>query len=120
MAECDICGQKANVSKSRIDGVLFNVCYACSAMGTPVQTPKTKKIVPMNMTSSSEEMIVPEYAELIKKARQAKSLKQEDVALKLNEKLSEISAIESGKRVPDLKLAKKLEKFFGIKLIEVS
>ena len=118
--DCELCGQKGKTSKVRIEGVLFNACDACSAMGKPVQEhlQKPKKIVPMQ--SYAEELIVPNYSELIRKARQNMKIKQEEVALKLNEKLSEYAAVEGGKRVPDLKLAKKLEKFFGIKLIEES
>ena len=118
MADCEICGRNSKVSKIRINGVLLNACGACSAMGKPIEEhlQRPKKIMPVQ--SYAEELVVQNYAEIIRKARQKMNIKQEEAALKLKEKLSEYSAVEGGKRVPDLKLAKKLEKFFGIRLVE--
>jgi putative transcription factor len=47
-------------------------------------------------------------------------IKQEDAAKKLSEKVSILHNLETGRREPSIPLARKLENFYGIKLIEVS
>jgi uncharacterized protein (TIGR00270 family) len=46
-------------------------------------------------------------------------MRQEEFAMKINEKDSIIHKIEIGHFKPSLKLARKIEKFLGIKLIEI-
>lgn len=120
MAECEICGQKASLSRASIDNGIFNVCCDCAKLGKIIEQPVVKetKVIEAASKSQPEEFVVPDFSSKISCARQNRGLKQEDLAKSLNEKLSVISAIESGKRAPDLKLAKKLETFFGINLIE--
>ena len=120
MPECELCGKKGNLVKARIDGILLNVCRECARSGQIIEETKPVKIkIAHQKLVEPEEIVVPDYAEKIRLARQRAGLKQEDVAKSLNEKLSVISAVESGKRTPDLKLAKKFEKFFKINLIEI-
>ena len=64
------------------------------------------------------QVVVSNYGSLIKNAREKMGLKQEELAKKLNEKESIIQKIETANFKPGMKLAKKLERFFGIKLIE--
>ena len=64
------------------------------------------------------ELIVENYADIIKKKRESMRLSQKDFASKLNEKESTVHHIETGRLEPSLALAKKLEKMLGIKIIE--
>ena len=64
------------------------------------------------------QIITPDYSELIKKKREKLGLKQEELAKKIAEKESIIHKIESGQFEPSVELARKLEKFLNIKLIE--
>ncbi|MFH0869112.1 MAG: helix-turn-helix domain-containing protein, partial [archaeon] len=66
----------------------------------------------------AEEIVVEDFGKLIAHARQKAGLKQDELALKINEKLPVVQAAESGRRL-DIMLARKLAKFFGIKLVEV-
>lgn len=119
--DCELCGKKSDLVKARIDSVLLNVCSECAKSGKIIETPKPRVIVPAQQARiEPEEIVVPDFAQKIRQARQSKGLKQEELAKLLNERLSVVSAVESGRRTPDLKLAKKLEKFFGISLIEVA
>ncbi|MEM3653947.1 MAG: multiprotein-bridging factor 1 family protein, partial [Candidatus Bathyarchaeia archaeon] len=61
--------------------------------------------------------IVEDCARKIKNAREKAKIKQEELAKRINEKLSVIQKIEAGKMVPDLRLARILEHFLKIKLI---
>jgi putative transcription factor len=119
MVDCEICGQNEATSRAKIDGVILSVCADCSKTGKIVEEPKAQqRTVPLSSKPRAEELVVSDFAKIISQARQGLGLKQEEFANKINEKLSTIGALESGKREPDLKLAKKLERFFGIKLIE--
>lgn len=64
------------------------------------------------------ELIVDNYASLVKEKREFMGLTQKDFAAKINEKESLVHKIEVGAFEPSLSLAKKLEKMLGIKLVE--
>ena len=121
MGECEICGKNcADLIYVNIEGTIFQVCPACSSLGEKITTrkPLTSKRATFSRSQDSGEVLVANYSALISVARQKKGLKQEELANKLGEKLSEIKAIESGKRIPPIPLAKKLEKMLEIKIIE--
>ena len=65
------------------------------------------------------EIIKDGYGLMIKKTRERLGLKQEELAQKIAEKESIIHKLESGKIRPSMKLAKKLERFLEIKLVEM-
>ncbi|MBD3262981.1 TIGR00270 family protein [Candidatus Woesearchaeota archaeon] len=121
MAECELCGRKIKSGiETSFNGVLLEVCPVCAKSGKKVAKPKPTPMPRFRQPKvQTEEFVVSDYAQKIRCARQQKQIKQDKVAEILNEKSSVISAIESGKRKPNLKLAKKLERFFDISLIEV-
>ena len=65
----------------------------------------------------TEQDIVMNYGEKVRKAREEKDLTQEEVGKKINEKASVIHRIESEHMEPSISLAKKLGKELGIKLV---
>ena len=109
----------------RIESTILNVCKSCAAYGEVLQQVKTEvkkeiKKEPIQKPAEPEiiEELVEGYAEKIKSKREKLGLKQEDLAKKINEKESIIQKIESGHFTPPINLAKKLERFLGIKIIE--
>ena len=54
----------------------------------------------------------------VRNAREAKDWSREELGKKINERVSVITRIETGKMTPDTKLTKKLEKTLNIKLLE--
>ena len=58
------------------------------------------------------------FGEKIRLARQKRGLLIKELAQQIFEKESFLHKIEQGKHAPDERLARKLEKFLGIKLIE--
>ena len=62
--------------------------------------------------------IVEDYAVRIRNARNQHNLNQDQFAQKLNEKPSLLRRIEAGKAKPNIKLAKKIEQVYNIKLIQ--
>ena len=114
---CEICGERKAVTTIEIDGVELRVCSNCAKLGRKV--PRKEKVsMPRKRITEKEELdIMPDFAEKIRRAREKMGLSREELAKKINEKESLIEKIESGKRLPDLKLARKLEKFLGIRIV---
>ncbi len=123
MGNCEICGKRFdNLEKAIVEGVLINVCHDCSKFGKVITIKKPliepERIISVQRKEETED-IVDNYAELIKQAREKKGLKQEELAMNIAEKESIIHKIETGSLKPSFKLARKLEQFLGIKLIEL-
>ncbi len=126
---CDLCGKvDEKLFRTLIENVELNVCSDCSKFGKVIASvhrpgPKEqhmKFVQQINPQEKEEriELFVENYADLIKKKRESMGLSQKDFALKINEKESTIHKIETGIFHPNIALAKRLEKFLGIKLIE--
>ena len=62
--------------------------------------------------------LVEDFGEIVRTARVKMGLTQEDLAKQLNEKLTVIKKIESGEFRPPLSLARKLERFLKVRLLE--
>lgn len=129
MSNCDICGKDAELYNALIEGTEMNVCMECGKFGKiikkirePREEPKKiKKELPELKEMSDKEIvqvIVSDYAQRIKNKREELGLKQEDFAKKISEKESVIHHIESGKFEPNINLARKIEKFLKIKLVQ--
>lgn len=126
--QCEMCGKKEEeLYKTIVEGVKLAVCQKCASFGkiisriiTEEEKPKTNTQRQPIIREEKElvETIVENYAEKIKKKREDIGLKQEELAQKIAEKESIIHKIENGKIVPQIKLARKLEKFLGIRLVE--
>lgn len=120
MAQCDICGSNAALSKAVVEGVLLSVCGKCSGFGNVVEVgfpPLTKRKVDITLPLVEEE-IVSDYAARIKNARERDNITQEFLARALSEKENVLQKIEAGHTEPSIALARKIENFFKIILIE--
>ncbi len=115
----------------------MRVCQGCLRFGKPVVVPEaggqapgpaarmqqglrqrqqrmTERRVPME----SDEVLVADFGDRVRRARQAKRLKVQDVARAINEKASLLHNIESGSFHPDPIVTAKLERSLGIRLRE--
>ncbi len=126
---CDMCGVESQLFKALIEGGELNVCKACAKYGKILhkirQEPKRpKKQVKLSIEQVEKPdkqivlVVVNDYSKRVKKKREHMGLKQEDLAKRINERESIIHKIESGRFKPSMKLARKLEKFLRITLIE--
>lgn len=121
---CEICGKKivGKPTKTKIESSIMLTCTECAKFGKiQREPPKAKKRRPIKRAPrfrEPSEEVIEDYNILIRTAREEKGWSREELAEKLYEKASVISRIESGKMIPDIKLAKKLERTLGIKLIE--
>ncbi|MBI2659371.1 TIGR00270 family protein [Candidatus Woesearchaeota archaeon] len=124
---CDLCGKTAeSLAKAIIEGVQLDVCADCAKFGKVIATVKRpsakeqhKQYIKQQQAKGEKiELLVEDYAEIIKKKRESMGLTQKDFAGRINEKEIVIRKIETGILNPPLPLVKKLEKFLGISLIE--
>ncbi len=134
--ECPLCGGLIWKSvKVVIEGVKMSVCQSCSqgvevvrekkvkrtylAQKPPIRPQYSQKSKKATLLEPTEEL-VPDFNTRIRKKRSQLRLTQEEFSQKLNEKPSLIRRIETGKARPTIKLAKKIESVYGIKLLEKS
>ena len=135
--ECEICGKPVpehNPIRAKIEGSVMVVCKECSKLGTIQKAPPKPKFRQQpkgkkqnanrnrnrNYSRNDEptEELIENFAGEIRKARESKKWSREDLGKKINERVSVITRIETGKMTPDNKLTKKLEKALNIKLLE--
>jgi len=120
MALCDMCGKDTRLLRTEIESSELNVCKDCSKYGKILGARRNR--VPGRFAKVQREeknfLIVDNYDQLIKNAREKLGLKQEDVAKKIAERESVIHTFESKHRKPSMNVARKLEKFLHIKLVE--
>ncbi|MBC8501427.1 MAG: TIGR00270 family protein [DPANN group archaeon] len=121
---CDMCGTESELFKCEIEETYLNVCKKCSKHGEVIQKiehlePEIEEISQKPIERSEViQIITQNYPKLIKNKREQIGLKQKELAKKIAEKESVIHKLESGHMEPDIQLARKLEKFLNIKLVE--
>ncbi|TFF88830.1 MAG: TIGR00270 family protein [Promethearchaeota archaeon] len=137
---CPICGGViwGGGEKVMLEGAKIRVCQSCAQHGkrivsrpkksrrqyssrsrtkTSTQASQSKpKYTPK--TPSQDVVVVSNYADKIRNARNTKNLTQEKFAQQIQEKESLLRRIEAGKARPTIKLARKLEKALDISLLE--
>ncbi len=142
MPECEMCGTRTTkLTKVRIESAVLLVCDSCVKYGIPVERkretvksiilppppiassrPQVAKKPPVKRSVSDKDMentmLVDDYGELIKNAREKIGWTQDDLAKKIMERKNVLSSIERNALMPDLRTARKLEKTLGIRLIE--
>ena len=115
-----MCGSKTDsTTKVKIEGAVLKACDSCKDLGTEVKTSSNKKKRKKKSSSSrkrSEKVLVPDYGEKVKDAREDEQLSIKEVADDLNEKESLLKKIESEDLKPDKSLAGKLADRFNITL----
>lgn len=133
--ECPICGSViwGKGQKVLLEGAKITVCQVCAKHGEKIKSPhppsktnrsgefrqkKPQQGSSSKATGLNEVELVSDYAKKIRNARNAHNLTQEQFAQKINEKPSLLRRIEAGKAEPTVKLAKKLERVYKIKLLK--
>lgn len=124
MSFCELCGRTATEKNMIIvDGTVFNVCIACSKHGkqyVPAQVPTKKKHLVVQHQKkiglADVTMLAPDFARVIREARMKMGLTHEELGMKMNEKAQLLRKFETGALKPDELIAKKLERYLGVKL----
>jgi putative transcription factor len=131
--QCEVCGRQTFGTPVRaiIEGANMTVCNECAKLGSGYWEPKpqhrakkwtkrqpfvpAKRRKPIPSVTETFELI-DDFGPRVRQARRELELSHEDLGRKIREKVSVIRKIESGKMVPDLVLAEKLEHALKIKL----
>ena len=114
--ECELCGKNTKPVKARIEGTVISVCEDCANMGQRIYESKPVPIKGRPKITIQESSINPDFAEIVKNARESKNLKREELARKISERVSVIERIEHGNRPTD-STARKLEKALNVKIL---
>lgn len=118
---CEVCGKEAKLIRAEIEGAELWVCSKCASLGKPLYEPQQRKKVSIKREYFKVEepfVLVENYGEVIRKAREKKGLTREELAKKLFEKESVLQRIEANELEPSDALTLKLEKLLGIRLRE--
>jgi len=133
--QCEVCGHRIEGKPYRaiIEGAKMTVCEECAKLGSvsweapPVQRTVKKKVkptlrIPLKRTQPELEPtqtleLIGDFSLHVRKAREKLGLSHEDLGKNIGEKVSVLRKIESGKMVPDHRLANKLEHELKINLL---
>lgn len=118
MKTCELCGKSTDkLYKVYIEGTILNVCVDCLKYGKTVD--ENGNIIKENKLEIKEivgEVVDENYNKILIKYREEHKLKQDDMAKLLGIKESLYKSIENKKIIPDINLAKKIEKTLEIKI----
>ena len=118
---CEMCGRDNELIVSLVEGTELNVCPNCARFGKLIRKTKPEILKKERIIAAEKEIIeviVPDYASKIRNKREGLGLKQKELAEKIAEKEALVHKLETGIVEPSIKIAKKLEKFLKIKLVE--
>ncbi len=118
--ECEICGKKEAVCFVYLEGAKMNSCSQCARGGKVLHYFESgEESVPIiSQKTRSEEEIAEGYGKIIKDARTRLGLAIADLGLKIAEKANYLEHVEKEDMLPSIQLARKLEKFLKVRLVE--
>jgi len=122
MEGCEVCGKGSDdLFLVDIEGAQMTVCKACAKGKTVLQefTDREEPQIQQRAVQSKSDVseVVENYGKIIREARDRLSLPSKALAERINEKESTLVRVEKGEALPDDRLARKLEKALGIRLI---
>ena len=117
---CELCGKKVNLVRASVEGSVLTVCAPCGKYGRILKrAPVEQKVQQRAKRPEVVEIVVQNYSQIIRKARERKGMTQKEFANVLTEKESIIQKMETDGFSPSIILARKLEKMLKISLVEL-
>ena len=127
MPLCEMCGtEQERLRAVSVEGTRLMLCDRCSRFGEEIR-PATIRRVPRPRSSGTapgRSPVQPEYdlasdfPDRLRRAREAHGWKREELARRINEKLSVLEKLEKGKMRPPDALVAKLERTLEVRLRE--
>lgn len=137
---CEMCGKEmASLLPVRIEGTVLSVCRDCARFGDGVKaggkqgtTTSEPSVIQARLDNREKRMksrdvyetgevsleLSEDFSKMIKDAREKMGWKQDELAAKMNERVSIVHKLESGTMHPDDALIKKVERTLDIKIME--
>ncbi|MEK6936981.1 MAG: helix-turn-helix domain-containing protein [Nanoarchaeota archaeon] len=119
---CDLCGYSGELFNAQIEGSMMSVCRNCLKFGVLIEKKRdfnVEKAAKIKFIKEEPVVLLKEdYNLIVKELREKQNFTQEDLAKKLNEKLSLIHKIENKDIRPNDEVVKKFENFFKVKLTQ--
>jgi len=134
---CEMCGKDVTfLRKVTIEGVALEVCSECAKFGVEAKKEAPKEVGPKPIIAQrleqrekrgrprdvlekgEKEDLVEDFGALIRTAREHAGMTQKELAMKINERVTILSKIESNQMRPDEKVISKLQRELGIVLKE--
>ncbi len=120
--ECEVCGKRIVGKRYKIvvEGSELTVCEKCKDLGVEAKQVKVvvKKKKKVSRPIVEDYEIVENFHEIIRREREKRGWTQEDLAKKVQEKVTLIRKIEKGEIAPEKDVIEKLERVLGVKLME--
>ncbi|MDY6761679.1 MAG: multiprotein-bridging factor 1 family protein [Candidatus Nanohaloarchaea archaeon] len=118
MATCEMCGEAADLKRTRVEDATLDLCEDCREVGEVVDTPSSGSATASTSSrpSTPDEDVLPGYGNRVKQAREARDLSVQALAEELKEKTSVVRRVESEKLTPDRGLAGKFERALDIEI----
>jgi putative transcription factor len=109
---------KMSVPQTQPSWTRSSTSYPTSSTSKPPMRTAKKKLKPRSEITLDDMMLIENYAEIIRNARQKAKLTQDELAQKVGERVSTLQAIESGRLKPTKKTLRGLERELEISLLE--
>jgi putative transcription factor len=130
--ECEICGKTIVGKRYKVilEGSELTVCENCKELGVlkPTTAPKTtrqrgiQKVGAKRVVKSRdmfEYELVEDFHKIIKREREKRGWSQEELAKRIQEKVTLIKKIENAELTPEKDVVEKLERVLNVKLKEI-
>ncbi len=120
MEICNSCNKEKQTKKYILNGTITNLCEECSKGENVIEVKPDKVEEKISKLEKEEynEMIIPNYYDLIKNVRERKGISTGNLAREIGESVREMQDIEEGRKKPTFVQAKKIGKYLGISLID--
>ncbi len=122
MGMCEMCGVRGSLYRANVEGTMLSVCRKCAGFGRVVgreeKAVQAAKPKPVEKKPELLQVIVGGFGPIIRSARERRGLKQKEFARAIAEKESLVQKLESGSFEPSIQLARKIESFLKVKLVE--
>ncbi|MFQ5553262.1 MAG: multiprotein bridging factor aMBF1 [Thermoplasmata archaeon] len=127
MPLCEMCGTEQDRLRAvLVEGTRLMLCDQCARFGEEIHTarppsaplPRRPRRRTGRPPAEPEDDLAADFPDRLRRAREARGWKREELARKINEKLSVLEKLEKGRMRPPDALVSKLERTLQVRLRE--
>src|SRR3989338_376269 len=117
MTVCEMCGRSGDLVTAEVEGVELKVCSLCTKFGKVIRKISWQHAPPKPIATGPEFKIVDDFAALIRSARSAKNMNQEDFGKLIQERESVLAKWEQGALKPSLDIARRVGRILNLNFV---